>query len=96
MHHGVGGIPVDKFLTSMGGRRTRTDPTVLCFSSERLGTTYALVAAYVDDFIITGTAGKTSLNNSRADFVSVFVGVRGNCRFLRCASSQKGGPHDCS
>ena len=50
---------VDRFLTSMGGRRTRTDSTVWCFSSERLGTTSALVAAaYMDDFIITRIAGK--------------------------------------
>ena len=32
----------------------RTDPTVWCFSAEGLGTRYAVVAAYVGGFIITG------------------------------------------
>ena len=60
--HGLGNAPrswwlsVDKILTSIGGRRNRTDPTVWCFSSEVLGTTCALVAACVGDFI-TGFAG---------------------------------------
>ena len=61
--YGLGNTPrswwlsVDRFLTSMEGRRTRTDPTVWCFSTEGLGTTYALVAAHVDDFTITGILG---------------------------------------
>ena len=41
----------------MWRRRTRTDPTVWCLSSEGLGTTYVLVAARVDYFIITGSPG---------------------------------------
>ena len=51
-------------LVALGGQvlvvhgRTRTDPTVWQFSSDALGTTYALVADYVDDFIFTGIAGK--------------------------------------
>ena len=39
-------------------RETQTDPTAWCFSTGGLGTTYALVAAYVDDSIIIGIAGK--------------------------------------
>ena len=58
MHQGVGGCLLTK-STSMGGRRTRTDPTVWCLSSEDLGTTYALVVAHVKVFIITGIAGKS-------------------------------------
>ena len=50
-------LSVDGFLTSVGGRRTRTDPSVGCFSTECLRTTHALVAAHVDDFIITGAPG---------------------------------------
>ena len=45
-------LSVDRFLTSHNGRRTRTDPTIWCFSTDGLGTTHALVAAYVDHFII--------------------------------------------
>ena len=63
--HGLGNAPrrwwllVDRFSTSLGGRRTRTDPAVWWFFSEGLGTKYLLVAACVDDFIITGNAGKS-------------------------------------
>ena len=42
----------------MGGRGTRADPTVWWFSKEGLGTTYTVVAAYVDDFITTGILGQ--------------------------------------
>ena len=58
--HGLGNAPrswwlsVDRFLTSQNGRRTRRDPIIVFFSTDGLGTTYALFAAYVDDFIITG------------------------------------------
>ena len=51
--YGLGNAPrcrrlsVDRFLTLMGGRRT-----------EALGTTYSLVAPYVDHFIITGILGQ--------------------------------------
>ena len=59
--YGLGSAPrswwlsADWFFTSVGVRRTRADPIIWCFSTKGLGTTYALAAAYGDDFIITGS-----------------------------------------
>ena len=75
----------------MGGRRTRTDPTVWCFSSEGLGTTYALGTTYVDDFMITGIAGQRVEQHKsglRELFSAGFVRVAEFWSW-RCWSSQK-------
>ena len=61
-----------RVLTSQHGRGTRTDPTMWCFSRDGLGTTYALVAAYVDEFI-TGVLGQ--------DVDKLKYALRGRCRW---------------
>ena len=68
--HGLGNAPQSWWLSI----DQFSDPTVWCFSTEGLGTTYELVAAYVDDFIITGFLER-NLTNSRMLFVNDSVGV---------------------
>ena len=74
---------VDRFSTWMGGRRTGTDPTVWCFSTEGLRTTNALVAAYVNDLHHWHTWTEI-LHNSSMRFVNDSVGFMDSTRVLVC------------
>ena len=88
----------DRFMTSMGGRRMRTDPTVWCLSTEVLGTTFALAAAYVDDFIIVSILGHKfeQPKNALRERFRYCSWKNAKFCFVRCASSKESGPYDCS
>ena len=63
-------LSVDRFMLEHGSARSRADPAIWIFSfGDEDNTTYALVAAYVDDFIITGVECKefTNLKNALRD-----------------------------
>ena len=68
-------------------RRTRTDPSMWCFSTDGLGTAYALVAAYVDDFIITGVLGQ-DVGNLKHALRERFGGDRGKRKVSVSAESE--------
>ena len=91
--YGLGNAPrgwwlsVDRFLTSMGGRKTRTDRRSGEFALKFLEPRMLL---QLPTWTISSTLAwlERGLNISRPDFVNVSSGVRGKCRVLACAVSE--------
>ena len=99
MHHEVDGYRLTGSLCpGWTENPNRSNILVFLFISEGLGTTHALVAAYVGDFTITGIAGKRFEQlrcglRERLLWGSWKLQSSGLCGV---SSSQKSEPHDCS